>query len=351
MKNSNGINVTPAHLMRMFGRTTAYARQLPPGSKVPYFPVDEEVTVDLIRKHMAGEVTLGTYTNDGDQAKALVFDIDMEGNLDAALEEADKIVQALTHLGIPLRGISRVFSGGKGYHVWVLFAAYTEAARFRRLGRAVLALSGVKCEVFPKQDRVKEGKYGNLVKMPEGIQLKTGKRAEFLDAPPSPLSLQILDDIIERLPEEAAKTSSYVGPDMYPCFTAIQEGPGEGWRNNGLYHGCVMGRKGGLIEEDLVDAVHNKWNARAKPEPLDTDEVDALIESSKEGGPKCDDIPDEFHCGEFCVKVRHANLFTRRGEFKFAQEGELKVVEVKKRDGKLIELAHPDIAQGKVVIE
>lgn len=336
-----------AQLKRLVGNPDAYARQKEDGS---WYPVREPLTKDVLQAHLNKDITVGTYVLDGSMARTLVFDLD-EGVGEENLRTAEMIAEALEDLGVPSRGIAIEFSGGKGYHVWVVFADYVEAADLRRLGRAVLGITAIKCEVFPKQDRVKD--LGNLVKLPGGLHRKTGNENEFIDKPPVGISQQILNQILEDLPEEPT-VSGVETEGMFACMHHLQtEGPSEGWRNNGLYHLAVMLRRGGVIEENVVEIVTRAWQKANEDtmDPVTEEELNNLLESSKDGGPMCHNIPGEAHCGEHCIAVRHKGLHVRKGEFKYGQEGEVKTVAIKRRRGKMLELEHPDLAQGKVVLE
>lgn len=343
-----------AQVRRLVGNPDVYAVQRPNGAwfgpieKKSWFEDDQ-----LLASHEAGEVTLGTYVVHEDQARTLVFDIDKgEGQESAAMADALALTQALEDLGVPKRGVGLEFSGRKGYHVWVVFGDYADAADLRRLGRAAQAVAGVECELFPKQDKVRN--VGSLVKLPGGKHQVTGKANDFVGKVPTPISVQVLQDLVAELPEvEAPKVSDATYDSMLPCFTRIQNGPTEGWRNHGIYHGAVLARRGGLTEENVLDLML-KAAAKANEtsdDPITEEEVIRTVESSREGGPMCHNIPEEYRCGDACVAKRNAGLHTRAGEFKFGQEGEVKTVRIKRRDGKFVELDHEDIEQGKVVLK
>lgn len=101
------------------------------------------------------------------------------------------------------------YSGGKGLHVYVLAGlrsatdcrgmciALLEAYRYkspdydRRMVEPIRGdnfwrstsedYSCVDIELFPKQDHVGEGEYGNLMRLPLGVHNRTGQRAFFVD--------------------------------------------------------------------------------------------------------------------------------------------------------------------------
>lgn len=91
------------------------------------------------------------------------------------------------------------YSGSKGMHAYVCLDRGTRAADAREAAMAVIAglevivpdrgknffkhvdaLPAVSIELYPKQDEVKGG-FGNLVRLPLGVNRKTGGRGFFLD--------------------------------------------------------------------------------------------------------------------------------------------------------------------------
>ena len=71
-------------------------------------------------------------------------------------------------------------------HLWLFFAEPVPAAVVKRFFEAVVQRVGppgpeLQWEVFPKQEQVAEDQLGNLIKLPLGIHLKTGRRCLFTD--------------------------------------------------------------------------------------------------------------------------------------------------------------------------
>lgn len=95
------------------------------------------------------------------------------------------------------------YSGNKGMHVYGLLDPGTPADEARMLGRSVLDMASggglfvqdkgsnffkhaenypaLQIELFPKQDAVDSGGFGNLVRLPLGINQKSGKPGFFVD--------------------------------------------------------------------------------------------------------------------------------------------------------------------------
>lgn len=347
-------NLTTTTLKRLVGNWDAYATMNDPaagGNK--WNVVRHPLTEDDLRSHLEGNVTIGSYTLRGEEARTLVFDLDDYDEPGQLLIKAEEIREALINLGFPRFATAIEFSGGKGYHVWLVFREYVDAKKLRRVGRHVLGLTGTQCEVFPKQDSAvgedSKGKprLGNFVKLPGGYHRYAEAWSEFVTATPLPASPKTLDDVIARLPEEPESSrSDYEGPDALTCVHHMVQGPPEGFRNNGLFQVAVMARKAGWDDatvELVVRSAYEKMDKTDFPES----ELVALLESSKDSGPICHVFDGtEHHCGEACVLNRTPGLYTRSKKLTFAQPGEKVVVEVEERHGKTLVLDHPDIKSG-----
>jgi hypothetical protein len=137
-----------------------------------------------------GRWRIGSYAPGADGlTRWLVLDFDGGGEHSAPL--ADPLAVALSALGLCHRaGIPAYLErsgGGKGWHLWVFFAAPIAARKARALGHAVAprdavltngavadprAAAGI--EIFPKADTVREGGVGNAVWLPWFWKAKPG---------------------------------------------------------------------------------------------------------------------------------------------------------------------------------
>lgn len=329
---------TVNQLKQLIGNPYAYAVQSHKG----YYPVKENPTDKILRDHLEGKRTIGTYINRGDLARTLVFDIDELSEI-----KAGWVREACLKVGIPERSIGIEFSGSKGYHVWVVLSNYIPAAHLRKLGRAILVFANVECEVFPKQDTVKD--LGNLVKLPCGLHQGSGKWSEMLTPWPSPMGTSLLGPILALLPTEATRTISGEAPPMLECMTAIQEGPTEGWRNHGLFHLATMLYRSS-VDSSMVRLVVDAVNERCEPKPLESDEVAQLVESAKNSGPLCNsgNLPKDILCANCPVRATKG-LQVRTGQVRNGATGEMVVVELgtRRKSGE-VELVHPDFSFGLV---
>lgn len=150
-----------------------------------YTTIEEIPTLQVVEKHLDKEFVAGAYTvSPGNTVRWLAWDIDSKVGIEKAREIAKKISEFLTINHIP-HAIE--FSGSKGYHIYVFFTDKVEAAKAKLVGDGVrdffgFARSGpLHVEVYPKQDSVSDGEFGNLLRLPLGHHPKTKKEAFFVD--------------------------------------------------------------------------------------------------------------------------------------------------------------------------
>ena len=192
---------------RFQGRENVHARQwCTPDGKTGYSPVRQPLTPALLRAHFHGSVTLGVYPIRLDHtATFFALDLDITKR---ALEEAyghrqrTERLRELVHVeGLRLRsalaalGVPALLfdSGYKGRHVWSFLAEPQPAALVYKV---VLALArhlrphaaDLALEAFPRQASVKGEGLGNLIKLPLGIHLRTGRRAALLGEEGQPVA-------------------------------------------------------------------------------------------------------------------------------------------------------------------
>lgn len=199
-------------------------------------------------EHVEGKQTYGHYliNPDTQTARCFVFDIDLNKSspyhdpdldLDAEINprevwygptttcKRDLAVQltAMAH-GLACRtyrmlGCKTIvsYSGNKGMHVIGCFDPGTSAAVVRAAAHAVLETAGcfvptngenfwkhatgypsLDIEIFPKQDEVKPGSFGNLVRLPLGINRRSGKESWFVKITRDP-TVFTKDDPLEVL--------------------------------------------------------------------------------------------------------------------------------------------------------
>ena len=220
------------------GRENVHARQwIDEDGRVGYSPVHEPLTDHLLALHLQGTATLGVYPVRADQTVLFgALDIDVrksalttDGANPSMTTQLREMVQA------DARRLARQFdqlhlpvyveeSGYKGVHLWIFFAEPVPAASVKRFLEAVVGRVGppspeLQWEVFPKQDQVAEDQLGNLIKLPLGIHLKTGRRCLFTDLEGQEYSDQ--EGFLERIQRVERK-------NFEQAVSRLVASPGEG---------------------------------------------------------------------------------------------------------------------------
>ncbi|MEA1972860.1 MAG: CRISPR-associated primase-polymerase type A1, partial [Candidatus Cloacimonadota bacterium] len=180
-----------------------------------------------------GNMTVGVYNlNLENQVKFLAFDLDVikpvvkQFHSNTAFRE--KITEKLQMIVNQIIDVLKTanlngyieFSGNKGYHVWVFFKYWIKAELAKDLGKMVVSKidkgdTPCEIEVFPKQARVMKNKTGNLIKIPLGIHLKTGKRSYFVNDNFFPLDFaEVAPNVKKHTLSDIIKASRIVSPDI-----------------------------------------------------------------------------------------------------------------------------------------
>jgi hypothetical protein len=143
------------------------------------------LTADTIRRHLEGDITIAVYAiNPNTQrSKWLAIDADYRH----ALEDLLKLQCEIRHDGIQ----AALEKSKRGAHLWVFFASPVLAREARLYvlnlaNRLTLPVKGAGwpegIEVFPRQDRLSEGEFGNAIRAPLGVHRGAGKRYWFYHA-------------------------------------------------------------------------------------------------------------------------------------------------------------------------
>ena len=148
------------------GRRSDYAIQQANGR---YRRVGQLLTVDVLRGHLLGWHTIGTYLYDErGLCREAVFDADSVDGLPLLAE-----VQALlAEDTIP----SYLEASRRGGHLRVCLSSLTLASAVRRW---LLPYCPDGVEFYPKQDEGERG-YGSLIRLPLGVHQVTGRRYPFV---------------------------------------------------------------------------------------------------------------------------------------------------------------------------
>ncbi|MGD0009845.1 MAG: hypothetical protein ABSE93_15030 [Terriglobia bacterium] len=182
-----------ANYLRLFVNRRAYTLQSnrphPESARHYYYrPKDKKtnqglsLTLDTIRRHLEGEITIGLYAiNPATQcSKWVAIDADYED----ALANLLKLSFYLRQDGVE----SALEKSHRGGHLWIFLAEPLPARDCRiyvcdlalRLGISVKGGKQRKgIEVFPKHDALKPGRYGNAIRRPLGIHRGAAQRFWF----------------------------------------------------------------------------------------------------------------------------------------------------------------------------
>jgi hypothetical protein len=143
------------------------------------------LTSTTIRQHLEGDLTIAVYAINPrtQRSKWLAIDADYRH----ALEDLLKLQCELRHDGIQ----AALEKSKRGAHLWVFFASpiLAREARLYVLNLAARLTLPVKgagwpegIEVFPRQDQLAEGEFGNAIRAPLGVHRGAGKRYWFYHA-------------------------------------------------------------------------------------------------------------------------------------------------------------------------
>ncbi|MEM2126600.1 MAG: hypothetical protein QXH67_00045 [Candidatus Bathyarchaeia archaeon] len=284
-------------------RTDTYAVMLPPKpreEKAGYTRLEEALTVEVVDRHLRGEVTVGPYQLDTEsRTKTLAFDIDPEH-----VEDPGAVARAIYQEAAKrLHPDGVVLEASRwpdpSYHIWVVFDPPIPAAVARWMGGRILEAVGNPkgVELFPKQDRIDPGGFGNFVKLPLGLHRAAGKWSRLLDpATMQPLPNEAILEVrpltipekeiqralseLERARATASKPGTVgiscrrVAKNLRPCFLRLmgREGLTHDERvalvNELEHQGYSLEEVKGLFHE------HRSWNPN-----YDLDETEGQVES------------------------------------------------------------------------
>jgi hypothetical protein len=187
---------TGSHAFQGFDKSTG---------RVTYEPGDKgaHISPDQVKKHMEGEVTLGSYCiSPQNECINMCIDFDIETIVaKEAFMKNDKkskerkeealaqiradikttMTAAMEKLGIDREQMLIEFSGNKGYHIWLFFEGRKLALDVYKMTRVFATELNLKCEIFPKQASISKNGLGSLIKIPLGIHKKTNERCLFMD--------------------------------------------------------------------------------------------------------------------------------------------------------------------------
>ncbi|MFN0105856.1 MAG: TOTE conflict system archaeo-eukaryotic primase domain-containing protein [Bryobacteraceae bacterium] len=185
-----------------------------------YFLLDDQA----VRAHLQGKLTIGIYPLLKEETCwFLAADFDKA----SWREDTESFLQTCSKYGVPAyREVSR---SGNGAHIWIFFTQNVPASLARRLGAFLLTQTmegrhqiGIDSydRLFPNQDTMPKGGFGNLIALPLQRQPRNDKKSVFVNENLEPFpdqwaflasvkKLQWCD--LERLVVEAQKHGDLVG--------------------------------------------------------------------------------------------------------------------------------------------
>lgn len=320
-------------------RRDVFAEQQASGA---YFPVKRDLTEDDVAEHLAGFASYGVYVIDpysigggnagvplmSNHVKYVVFDLDTEDP--EALTHlkycVGKLVDSVASGELPDANLHCLLlerSGRKGWHVWLLLDSPLPARQVRawvsegfntrwvKVGAFTGGAYPAPLEIFPKQDYVDEGGFGNLVKLPLGRHAVSGNWSEFVPVPGWASSIEDVVPLPAALVPESLATPESSRPlpgargmdgvrgngsgagtqgthtTPFPCVTKIlEEGLGQGERDRGIFHlACYLYGHG--IPQDLAEELCLRVDCTP---PLAEREVRTKVRSAYKGryqGARC----------------------------------------------------------------
>lgn len=237
METSQPTDIAKLLGMRFLARRNAYAVQHQnEDGHWGYARKTKDMKLDLLVSHLAGDVSVGHYLinpeaweQDGVSylchTRMFAFDIDPDKGdaRDRAMENDPEIWRRMIILAHGLCQLSKritgslsivSYGGAKGLHVLCPLRKKIDPVIAKEMGELILQDTGfhtfkgdnfwksdvwpdLTVEIFPKQTHVEEGGFGNLMRLPLGVNSKTKREAYFI--PQEAEALGHMDDPIATL--------------------------------------------------------------------------------------------------------------------------------------------------------
>lgn len=316
---------------RFILQTDAYVEQWVGTDKSGYRKIvdangkDVAVTTADVVSHIRGKKTIGIYQLKDNHVKTICLDVDSKDQ-----EAAQKQTLLIAHLLVKQFGRQWFLvedSGSKGYHVWMFFYKPVAASYAYRLGHWIRThvepVEGVNIEVFPKQESTTA--YGNLIKLPWGINKKSGRRCLFVNAKFEPLENQLdaLSDVftldnyfydigeyLEKIGAPLIERYEYKGGDRYKCMNNLMtNGAVDGSRDIGFFKlACFLRGQG--FPQHIAEMVLEETNNRSHPPAPERDVQDKVDSAYKNGYNvnACREPGLDVYCSASCA------FFERKAE-------------------------------------
>lgn len=174
----NPIVNAPEALQPLLARMRQDVCWLKPAGKAPVC-VKEPITSSKIKRHLNGGPAVGAAHILPGQSVTMVATLDMDSHggetpLEDMLTEAARICEVLEARG--MQPVTFLSTGGRGVHIYLIWDTPQDARSVRQFLSSVLAecgytsgtsgVSNKQIEIFPKQDSIPHGGFGNMVVLP-----------------------------------------------------------------------------------------------------------------------------------------------------------------------------------------
>ena len=193
------------------------------------------LTRKMIRQHLEGTVTVGLYAIRLVREQATWMSrckwIAVDADYKTALDDLALLEYELKQLGVT----AVVENSRRGGHLWIFNQAPLLAKECRTLilslaRRLDIAVKGVEhpegLELFPRQDALRPGEFGNGIRGPLGVHRKVDQRFFFIDAP---YRLDAQFDFIARVPRLTEQKLHSLVSALAPKRRAKKKQPFPGW--------------------------------------------------------------------------------------------------------------------------
>ncbi|MEI6873621.1 MAG: DEAD/DEAH box helicase family protein, partial [Spirochaetota bacterium] len=232
-------------------------------------PLTDQVVYD----HLAGKHVVGLYPLlDDESSRFLAADFD-EGEWK---EDAQAFKATCHELTIP--SALEVSRSGKGAHVWIFFATPVAASLARRLGSALISrtcagrrqleLSSYD-RLFPNQDRLPKGGFGNLIALPLQKKARGHGGSVFVDDEfmPYPDQWAYLASLEPMTADAIVRCIASLVPDGDPLDVAFEYEEGdEPWKVKSHSAATIPGPLPASLDLVVADRIYLK--KEGLPQPL-----------------------------------------------------------------------------------
>jgi len=282
--------------------------------------IKQQLTDEVYHDHILGNDRIGVYPNiEGSKVKWCAVDIDED-----SFEKVLNVYNDLKSLGL-YPYIER--SKSKGFHIWIFFNEWVVAVKVRLIAEMILKKFEYKFEVFPKQDEVEVGRFGNFIFLPFFGGSVIEDRTVFIDTenkiriakmeelhkikltPIKQLDKIISDNNLVR--ESFAVSKAPTDKDTHfftelPCVENMKKGAIAGHRNEVSFRLAIHMKETGLHQDEAVVLMAD-WNSKNQP-PLPESELDTTITSVYAGNYKsygCETPIIQHYCDKTnCPMIR-----------------------------------------------